>query len=51
VTALIDTVTALQAEKEAGNDVEAPLKFRVQTMAFKQCTKDMMASEIPADNT
>jgi hypothetical protein len=51
VTALIETVTVLQADKEAGNDVEAPLELRAQTMAFKQCTKDLMASDLPADNT
>jgi hypothetical protein len=49
VTALIDSVSALQAEKEAGNLIEAPAEVRTQTKAFMQCIRDMVPA-LAVDN-
>jgi hypothetical protein len=49
VTALIDSVSALQAEKEAGKFIEAPAEVRTQTKAFMQCIKDVVPA-LAVDN-
>jgi hypothetical protein len=49
VTALIDTLTSLQTEKEAGNAVEPPEELRTQITAFKQCIKGLVP-DLPETN-
>jgi hypothetical protein len=49
VTTLIDTVTSLEAQKEAGNTVEAPEELRMQITAFKQCITGLMP-DLPETN-
>jgi hypothetical protein len=49
MTALIDTVTLLQAEKEAGSTVEPPEELRTQITAFKQCIKGLVL-DLPETN-
>jgi hypothetical protein len=49
VTALIDTVTLLQTEKEAGNAIEPPEELRTQITAFNQCIKGLVP-DLPETN-
>jgi hypothetical protein len=49
VTTLIDTLTSLEAEKEAGNTVEPPEELRTQITAFKQCITGLVP-DLPETN-
>jgi hypothetical protein len=49
VTALIDTLTSLEAEKEEGNTIEPPEELRMQITAFKQCITGLVPN-LPETN-